>query len=51
MKCPGCGGRELEPDGEGLLRCEGCGEIIDGETPAEKVATLLGKLRTEAKVL
>ena len=30
MKCPGCGGRELEPDGEGLLRCEGCGEIIDG---------------------
>ena len=30
MKCPGCGGRELEPDGDGLLRCEGCGEIIDG---------------------
>ena len=30
MKCPGCGGRELEPDGDGLLRCIGCGEILDG---------------------
>ena len=30
MKCPGCGGRELEPDGDGLLRCNACGEIIDG---------------------
>ena len=30
MKCPGCGGRELEPDGDGLLRCTACGEIIDG---------------------
>ncbi len=30
MKCPGCGGRELEADGEGLLRCTACGEIIDG---------------------
>ena len=30
MKCPSCGGRELEPDGDGLLRCIGCGEILDG---------------------
>ena len=34
-----------------LPPARGGGEIIDGETPAEKVATLLGKLRTEAKVL
>ena len=34
-----------------LPPAHGGGEIIDGETPATKVATLLGKLRTEAKVL
>lgn len=44
-------GPDLPCTAASLPPARGGGEIIDGETPAAKVATLLGKLRTEAKVL
>ena len=48
---PAAAGPDLACAQASLPPARGGGEIINGKTPAEKVATLLGKLRTEAKVL
>jgi len=48
---PAATGPDLTCAQASLPPARGGGEIIDGKTPAEKVTTLLSKLRTEAKVL